>query len=210
MEESDTAGSIGASVVGGRRRLSPSRLVRMHRDGGTHLRAVETRDLESTRRWRNDPAVFVTSLGRRFPIVEAGERSWFDSLGTGPFPTEAVWAVADDEDSVVGLAQLSEIHWINRTAMFGIWVGPEHWGRGHASRACALVCDHGFTQFGLRQIRLHVVASHAAARTVYERSGFSDEALLRGAVLVDGAPTDVWQMMLDAETHADRQRRVNR
>lgn len=173
----------------------------MHRDSGTQLRAVEVRDLVATRRWRNDPAVFVTSLGRRFPIVESGERAWFDSLGSGSFPTEIVWAVADSDDGIVGLAQLSDVHWIHRTAMFGIWLGPEHWGHGHGTRATRLVIDHGLVQLGLRQIRLHVVAEHAAARAVYERVGFRDEALLRYAALVNGELTDVWQMVLDAATH---------
>jgi RimJ/RimL family protein N-acetyltransferase len=165
---------------------------------GTLVRAVEAGDLEATRRWRNDPAVSGPALGRRFPITAPAEQQWFDGLGQGSFPQQIVWAVADSAGAIVGIVQLSDIHWIHRTANFGIWIGPEHWGRGHASRATKLVCAHGFDALGLRQIRLTVVAEHHAARAVYAKNGFADEAVLRGAVLIDGRPTDLIQMVLSA------------
>lgn len=169
----------------------------MLRLDGTTLRAVEASDLESTRRWRNDGRVNGPALGRRFPVTEVGERAWFEGLSVGAFPTQVVWAVADDTGAIVGLVQLNTIHWINRTAEFGVWIGPEHWGRGHGARATTLACDHGFTSLGLRQIRLQVITSNAAAITVYERVGFTRECTMRDAVLLDGEPCDLLQMMLD-------------
>lgn len=170
----------------------------MHSLDGTTLRAIEASDLEATRRWRNDPAVSGPALGRRFPITAPGEQRWFDDLGTGAFPTHVVWAVADQQGSIVGLVHLHDIHWIHRTAMFGIWIGPEHWGLGHASRATRLACDHGIRALGLRQIRLTVLGGHEAARAVYSTNGFVDEAVLAGAVMVDGVPADLIQMVLRA------------
>lgn len=169
----------------------------MQRLDGTIIRAVEVDDLPFTRRWRNDPKVHGPALGRRFPITEAGERAWFEALGTGAFPTDVTWAVADEQSDIVGLVRLSGIDWIHRTSSFGIWIGPEHWGRGHASRATRLVCRHGFEQLDLRQIRLSVLASHAAARKVYERCGFVVEATQRGAALIDGAPADIVVMLAE-------------
>ncbi|MEZ5225000.1 MAG: GNAT family protein [Ilumatobacteraceae bacterium] len=168
--------------------------------GSTRIRAVETGDLEATRRWRNDPKVWGPALGRRFPITEPGERGWFDHLGSGAFPTQVVWAVADENDSVLGLVRLDDIHWIHRTAMFGIWIGPEHWGNGHAGRATRLVCDHALDSLGLRQLRLQVVAGNDAARSVYLANGFVDEGVLRDAVLLDGRYHDLLQMVLPGPT----------
>jgi RimJ/RimL family protein N-acetyltransferase len=121
--------------------------------GGTTIRAVEADDLAATRRWRNDPRISGPALGRRFPITEVGERNWFEQLGDGRFPTAVVWTIADDTGDPVGLVQLNDIHWIHRTAQFGIWVGPEHWGHGHAGRATRMACDHAFGVLGLRQLR---------------------------------------------------------
>jgi RimJ/RimL family protein N-acetyltransferase len=164
----------------------------------TTIRAVELRDLEATRRWRNDPRIWGPALGRRFPITEPGERSWFEHLGSGAFPTQVVWAVADHTDDVIGLVRLDDIHWIHRTAMFGIWIGPEHWGSGHAGRATRMVCDHAVNALGLRQVRLQVLAGHEAARAVYRANGFVDEGVLRAAVLLDGRYHDVQLMILHA------------
>ena len=172
------------------------------------IRAVEPADLDTTRRWRNDPRVSTPALGRRFPITEVGERAWFESLGQGAFPTQLVWAVADEQEQIVGLVQLMDIHWIHRTAQFGIWIGPEHWGRGHAARATELVCNHARRDLGLRQIRLAVVDGHDSALKVYEKCGFVREGLQRGAVMIDGTPADlvlmVWDDLDGGERHGGR------
>ncbi len=177
-------------------------LAKMYALGNTTIRAVEPADLAATRRWRNDPCVSGPALGRRFPITETGERIWFDELGRGAFPTQVVWTIADESGEAVGLVQLSDIHWIHRTSMFGIWIGPEHWGSGHASRATELSCHHGFDALGLRQIRLEVLADLGAARAVYVKIGFVEEALLHDAVLVDGRLQDVHVMLLSSSSSA--------
>jgi RimJ/RimL family protein N-acetyltransferase len=164
--------------------------------GNTVIRAVEPHDLDATRRWRNDPRVARPALGRRFPITEVGERAWFDGLGQGAFPTHVVWTVADESDKPIGLVQLTDIHWIHRTAYFGIWIGPEQQGKGHGTRAAQLACRHGFTELGLRQIRLEVIAGHDAARAAYRKVGFVDEAKLNDAVIVGGQPCDQHVMVL--------------
>lgn len=164
--------------------------------GETTIRAVVAEDLSATRHWRNDPRVSGPALGRRFPITEIGERAWFEQLGLGAFPTHVVWTIADQSDAPIGLVQLADINWIHRTAMFGVWIGPDHQGRGHASRATQLACDHGFNKLGLRQIRLEVLDGHESARALYFKSGFTDEALLRDAVVVDGYPRSVRIMLL--------------
>lgn len=154
-------------------------------------------DLPQLRMWRSDFRVSRTALGRRFPITEFGEEMWYEQLDRGQFPTTATWSVVDAGDRLVGLARLVEIDWINRTAWFGIWISPEEWGRGHAPTATNLVCSHGLTEFGLRQIRLHVLAGHDAAIAVYRRTGFVDEGVLRGAVLIDNEPRDLLQMLIE-------------
>ena len=57
-------------------------------------RAVELGDLPFTRKCRNDPAIHLPALGRRFPTTEAGEDAWFRSLGQGSPPVEVTYVVA--------------------------------------------------------------------------------------------------------------------
>ncbi len=171
----------------------------MSTEAGITIRAVEAADLPATRRWRNDARVNGPALGRRFPINETGERSWFEQLGHGAFPSQVVWAVANQRNEAVGLVQLSEIHWIHRTSMFGIWIGPEFWGQGFATAATRLACEHAVVALGLRQVRLEVAASNEQAHAVYLRCGFVDEARLQRAVLLDGTLQDLLVMRYDAD-----------
>lgn len=167
----------------------------MPETSSTIIRPLTREDLSATRRWRNDPRIWEPALGRRFPITELDEDRWFERLAAGEFPTQLVWAIAGDEDQVIGLVRLDDIHWIHRTATFGLWIGPEYWGGGHAARATRMICDYANRSLGLRQLRLSVLVGNKAARSVYLSNGFVDEALLRAAVFSYGKPSDVQQMV---------------
>jgi diamine N-acetyltransferase len=157
------------------------------------LRAVENGDLESTRRWRNDPTISLLTIGRPFPITALNELAWFESLGSGALPTNAVWAV-DAGTGIVGVAQINDIDWIHRTAWFGIFIGTEHQGNGFGRAATELACDHAFERFNLRQIRLRVRADNTAAIALYDSLGFELEGTHLGAVLVGEVAVDVCVM----------------
>jgi UDP-4-amino-4,6-dideoxy-N-acetyl-beta-L-altrosamine N-acetyltransferase len=164
----------------------------------TKIRAVEPVDLAPLRAWRSDDRVTRTSLGRRFPTTSVGEETWFNSLGDGQFPTVVVWSVIDDDDQLVGLVRLADIDWIHRTCWFGVWLDPNSWNKGHGLRATRLAIERAFRSFGLRQVRLHVLREHDAARSMYVRVGFADEGVLERAVLIDNEEHDLVQMVLEA------------
>lgn len=172
--------------------------------GGTGIRAVERRDLGALRTWRTDPQVSRTALGRRFPVTEVGEEEWFAGLAQGEFPTRIAWSVVDATGGLVGLVRLADIDWIHRTCWFGVWIAPESWGSGHGRGATVLACRHAFRELGLRQVRLHVLALHPAARGIYEAVGFREEGTMRGAVLIDGSPEDLVQLVLEPGTFAEQ------
>ncbi len=169
-----------------------------------HLRAVTTEDLESTQRWRNDPTIGLLTIGRPFPITAVNERAWFETLGVGALPSDAVWAV-DAGNTIVGIVQINEIDWIHRTAWFGLFIGTEHQGQGHGRAATTLACNHAFERFNLRQIRLRVRADNTAAIALYEHLGFEHEGTNVGAILHGDRPIDVQVMRLSngsiAEAH---------
>jgi|JI10StandDraft_1071094.scaffolds.fasta_scaffold88857_2 RimJ/RimL family protein N-acetyltransferase len=161
------------------------------------LRAVEESDLEFTRATRSDPQVSSLALGRRFPITEVGERHWFERLGTGAFPTEATFIVADEATgSPLGLVALNDIDWVNRTSWFGIWIAPGHQGRGIGGAATRLAVEYARDRLGLRRVKLLVLADHDAAIAVYRRVGFVDEGRLVGEILDEGTPRDLLLLAL--------------
>jgi diamine N-acetyltransferase len=161
------------------------------------LRAVELGDLPFTRKCRNDPSIHLPALGRRFPTTEAGEDAWFRSLGQGSPPVEVTYVVAAfDGGDALGLTTLRDIDWINRTAMFGIWIAPEAQGSGAGKSACVQMIDVAFGRLNLRKVSLDVLASNERALAMYRTLGFSEEGRFVDQVFVDGAGHDVIRMAL--------------
>ncbi len=168
----------------------------MNRPDGTIIRPVELRDLPFTRRSRSNRDLRVDTLGRPFPITELNEQMWFESLGKGSFPSQVVWIVEDASGESVGLVQLTEIHWIHRTAKFGLWIAPDHRGQKHATHALEYACDFGFLDLGLRQIRLDVLDTNTRAIALYQKQGFEHEATFRNAVFVSGSLANIIHMVV--------------
>ncbi len=161
------------------------------------LRAVELGDLTFTRRCRNDPAIHLPALGRRFPITEVGEEAWFRALGQGSPPSEVTYIVVDcDHEVPVGLTTLRDIDWINRTARFGLWIAPEAQGRGVGTAATAQTVDVAFGRLNLRKLALDVLASNDRAIAMYRGLGFIEEGRFADEVYSDGAYHDVVRMAL--------------
>ena len=166
-----------------------------------HLRAVELADLPFTRRCRNDPAIHIPALGRRFPITDVGEDAWYRSLGQGSPPAEVTYIVARrDDDAPIGLTTLRQIDWINRTAMFGLWIAPDAQGNGVGKAATVQMLSIGFGRLNLRKIALEVLASNERAVSMYRGVGFSEEGRYLEQVFVDGKYDDVIRMALTAHS----------
>jgi ribosomal protein S18 acetylase RimI-like enzyme len=71
----------------------------------------------------------------------------------------------------------------------GLAVDPDHQGRG-LGRALLDAAAAEAAERGARRLTLRVLAPNTAARTLYERSGFAVEGVLRGEFLLDGRYVD--------------------
>jgi diamine N-acetyltransferase len=162
------------------------------------LRAVELDDLAFTRRCRNDPSVHIPAMGRRFPITEVGEEAWFRTLGLGSPPVEVTYIVAAGDGAALGLTTLRQIDWINRTAMFGVWIAPDAQGSGAGKAATAQMIAAAFGRFNLHKVALEVLASNERAVSMYLALGFSEEGRFAEHVFVDGKYEDVIRMAIVA------------
>lgn len=66
--------------------------------------------------------------------------------------------------------------------------------QGFGSDAMRLAVRYAFTELNLQRISLYVFDYNPRAMRVYEKSGFSIEGRLRGAILREGERTDVLVM----------------
>jgi ribosomal-protein-alanine N-acetyltransferase len=73
-----------------------------------------------------------------------------------------------------------------RSGYLGYWIDRAVAGRGMASLAVALVCDHAFGEVGLHRVQADIRPENAPSRRLVERLGFSQEGLLRRYLDIDG------------------------
>ena len=73
-----------------------------------------------------------------------------------------------------------------RSGYLGYWIDREVAGRGMASLAVALVCDHAFGAVGLHRVQADIRPENEPSRRLVERLGFQREGLLRRYLDIDG------------------------
>ncbi|GAB3201089.1 hypothetical protein GCM10027261_34730 [Geodermatophilus arenarius] len=73
-----------------------------------------------------------------------------------------------------------------RSGSLGYWIDREVAGRGMASLAVALVCDHAFGPGGLHRLQADIRPENGPSQRLVERLGFRREGLLRRYLDIDG------------------------
>jgi ribosomal-protein-alanine N-acetyltransferase len=86
-----------------------------------------------------------------------------------------------------------------RSGHLGYWIDRAVAGRGLASLAVALVCDHAFGPVGLHRLQADIRPENARSQHLVERLGFTREGLLRSYLDIDGAWRDHYTYALLAE-----------
>lgn len=73
-----------------------------------------------------------------------------------------------------------------RSGHLGYWIDRSVAGRGMASLAVALVCDHAFGPVGLHRLQADIRPENRRSQALVERLGFRQEGLLRRYLDIDG------------------------
>ncbi len=86
-----------------------------------------------------------------------------------------------------------------RSGHLGYWIDRAVAGRGMASLAVALVCDHAFGPVGLHRLQADIRPENKRSQALVERLGFRQEGLLRRYLDIDGDWRDHFTYALLAE-----------
>ncbi len=159
----------------------------------TGLRRVEPRDLD-----------FLES---EFDSVEAaGRYGWFGFRDRGHFANRleagetltvdrGVLTIVDNDDKAVGT-----LSWIKVFRQpppgggcwnLGIWIGPDHRGKGHGTEAQRLGAAYLFDHTQMERVEASTEADNIAEQRALERAGFTREGVLRRACFRGGAWRDM-------------------
>jgi RimJ/RimL family protein N-acetyltransferase len=157
------------------------------------LRHVEREDLPKFVEWLNDPEIYQ-GLSMHAPLSMAEEESWFDNMLKSPQDERplCIEAKGDDGWQLIGNSGFFEIHWRNRSAELGIFIGDKtYWNQGYGSEVMGLLLRHGFSTLNLHRIYLRVFEDNPRAIRSYEKAGFVHEGRQRQGEYHDGEFHDV-------------------
>lgn len=92
----------------------------------------------------------------------------------------------DEPLMMLGMAGLTYIHRVNRSAEFAIVIGDEDSrGKGYGSDALKALIRYGFNELNLHRIYCEVFSLNPAI-SLYTRLGFVEEGVLRDTYFCDG------------------------
>ena len=154
-----TAAFVGCAVTN---RIALRRKALLLSDGSTILRSARPRDAKAVGATIDD--VVVEAMG------------W--QRADGARPRVALASAANEEVMVIvdaattRAASVLTLQYERDTARLGMWIGPEHRGRGHMGRAVRLLADH--LNAKAMTVMAETAVTNLAAQRVFEGAGFSE------------------------------------
>lgn len=153
-------------------------------DGVIRLRAIEAADLETLRRWINDPET-ARYLAVSWPVSAQEQIEWFEQVRNDKAKTKLAIDLVDGGH--IGLLSLTNSDLLNRSVEIGITIGAaEHRGKGLASRALRLAVQVLFTRFNYHRIWAQILETNEACLNLFRHAGFEQEGILRESVYWNG------------------------
>lgn len=151
----------------------------------TILRPVVKDDLPFFQVWINDPEtrIFVCNY---LPLTLSDEEAWFASLSQNK--SNIVFAMVDKASGkLIGNLGLSNISWVNGTAVTGAMIGDKEFrGQGYGTDAKGLLLTYAFSTLNLRKLCSSVIAFNGRSLAYNFKCGYHQEGVRRLQVYRNG------------------------
>ena len=109
------------------------------------------------------------------------------------------FAIADEDDHLIGITGLSEFSLRDRRAVIGTWLGRPYWGSGANRESKALLLALAFGPLGLERVSAHASPDNERSLAALAKLGFVEEGVLKGWHLHRGERRDVTILRLMKE-----------
>lgn len=157
-----------------------------------HLRAIEKTDLDFLHKLYNNPSImnfwFEEAYYSKAKMEENFERQAEADRSRG--------FILQKGDEKLGFVALFHIEPIHRKSEFAIMMDPEQQGKGYAKAATKLAMDYAFLTLNLHKLYLIVDVDNEKAVHIYEKMGFTREAIMKDEFFVNGSYHSIEYMSL--------------
>lgn len=157
------------------------------------FRPIQENDLIARVGWINHPSV-KNNMFFEYPVTIEKTRDWFNSLKNRANRIDFI--AVDQNDKLIGMTGLTNIHPVNKSAEFHIIINPAIQGRGFGKQITRWIVNFGFIEKELNKIYLYSNLDNSAGYHMYKNLGFSVEGLLREQNYKNGLFVDRYFMGL--------------
>lgn len=134
---------------------------------GIQLRSIEKSDIELIRSWRNSDHVRKAMFYQSF-ISEDEQVRWFENINTS-----ACYLMIIIDGTPVGICNVKEIDWPNRSGEAGVFIGEEDYLNSlKAVSAVIALMDTFFHQFRFTKLKASVRADRPELILFNEQLGY--------------------------------------
>src|SRR5690554_6031255 len=117
------------------------------------LRAVEDRDVEQLRYWRNHPQLINCHFST-LPVDEAAQRVWYNNYIQTR--SHIVFIVENEKGESIGYTLIKDIDHKNRNCEIGIYLDPGAQGKGYGKDGFLTLTRFCFHELNMHRVFLTV------------------------------------------------------
>jgi ribosomal-protein-serine acetyltransferase len=149
-----------------------------------HIRPLTEADIlpyfDMVERNRSRLEDFFTGMVSRTRTLEDTKHFLTDITQRAAARTYMPYVIVEETTGkLIGFLDLKNIDWSIPKSEMGCYIDTGHAGKGVASKAFSIFCDHCFETFGFVKLFLRTHESNTAARKLAESNGFEVEGILR-------------------------------
>lgn len=145
------------------------------------LRPLRSRDAQDLQRQvnRRDVVQFLAEVPYPYTLKDA---QWFirEMTKAEKKGKDYVFAICTpDDDTLIGVVGLHNIHPIHKHGVLGYWLGKKYWGNGYMTEAVSLMLRFAFSELKLHRIGVSAYTENMGSLSVIRKNGFTEEGIAR-------------------------------
>lgn len=156
------------------------------------LRKIEPTDLPFLYQWENDASAWADGANHN-PLSQQDLRAYIESTTGDIYRDGQLRLIIEDlstlnfQPSTLGCIDLFDFDPRNRRAAIGMYIAPEHRGKGVGKEALRLLEQYAFGHLNLRVLYAVIATNNTACTTLYRNAGYTGSSHLPQWTLEDDA-----------------------
>lgn len=150
------------------------------------LRKIEPTDLPFLYQWENDASAWADGSNHN-PLSQQDLRNYIESTTGDIYRDGQLRLIIEEEGATVGCFDLFDLDIRNRRAALGMYIAPEHRGKGVGKEALRLLEDYAFGHLNLRVLYAVISTNNTACTTLYRNAGYTPSSSLQAWTLESDA-----------------------